>query len=202
MRRSLKDFFRTLPVRQSLTAWKAAKPRPNLVERQEVQSPSFSLSFANAEQPKGWTLNFLCSSGRSAKGSTLNCFCFRSQRYLTAALTACNSCNERTCIAPPAAREPIASTIAWAPVIVVTQGTLYCSAARRMACSSKCDTRPEWRINNQRNIASLDMVDDVRPSFVHFENVRTFKPTSRRRSAVPSVAIISKPKAGRACAQE
>jgi len=57
--------------------------------------------------------------------------------YRTAALTACISCSERTLIAPPASRAVMASTIACAPVIVVTHGTLYCKAARRIACSSK-----------------------------------------------------------------
>src|SRR5882672_1235699 len=62
--------------------------------------------------------------------------------YRTVALTACNSCNDRTLMSPSVARDAIASTIACAPVIVVTQGTLYCKAARRIACSSKCEARP------------------------------------------------------------
>src|SRR2546426_7865419 len=62
--------------------------------------------------------------------------------YRTDALTACNSCNDRTLIAPLDSRAAIASTIACAPVIVVTQRTPYCKAARRIACSSTCGARP------------------------------------------------------------
>src|SRR6266851_6212072 len=62
--------------------------------------------------------------------------------YWAAALTECISCNDRTLNAPPVSRAVMASTIACAPVIVVTHGTLYCKAARRIACSSKWEARP------------------------------------------------------------
>src|SRR5215813_13143167 len=52
---------------------------------------------------------------------------------------ACRSCSECTLGDVCALYAPIASTSACAPVIVVTHGTPYCNAARRIACSSKCE---------------------------------------------------------------
>src|SRR3954447_8662459 len=49
---------------------------------------------------------------------------------------ACRSCSECTSGVLSALYELIASTSACAPVIVVTHGTPYCNAARRIACSS------------------------------------------------------------------
>src|SRR5215217_456167 len=49
---------------------------------------------------------------------------------------ACRSCSECTFGLLCALYAPMASTSACAPVIVVTHGTPYCNAARRIACSS------------------------------------------------------------------
>src|SRR5438445_2837377 len=34
---------------------------------------------------------------------------------------------------------------------------------------------PEWRVDNERNLALLYVIDDVGPAFVDFENVRYFQ---------------------------
>jgi len=68
------------------------------------------------------------------------------------------------------AREASASTNACAPVIVVTQGTLYCSAARRNRLFVVMRCAAQRRVDYQSHFALLDVVGNVRTSFVNFEN--------------------------------
>ncbi len=63
-----------------------------------------------------------------------------------------------------------ASAAACAPLIVVMQGTRYCTALRRMAFSSWNAGRAGGRVDRELDLAGLEQIDRVGAAFVHFEH--------------------------------